>query len=247
MNPESRPYHSIVWSFPATAVLGALLCACATTLPADGAGAPDVRAGDTWTYNVIEENFADSEAKRFEYSLTRTVERVADREIEVSDDRVGCPSCKQKRKFDLTWGLIQAPGSDGRAIVFSPHRPALIFPLTAGRSWIENYTWQTQGETVWSDLQANGKVVGSEETHVPAGTFRTLEVELLTAVTFGPRKRAIFVQPKDRGGTQELYWYAPPIKNFVKYMIKVYKDRNLVAQTTWELANYRINAGVSVP
>ena len=220
---------------------GALLYGCATPISGDAVGVPDVKVADAWTYNAVEEDFVDPKSRRVEYSFSRTVERVTEKEIEVSDKREVFAGPEHKRRFDRTWSLLQAPGPNGRSIIFSPRKINLVFPLTPGRSWSENYTERMPGESEWNDLQTKGKVLGSEEITVPAGTFSTFKVELLTPVSFGPRKPSMFVEPKNWGGLQEFYWYAPRIKNFVKYIGKVYISQKLAKQETLELTDYRVD------
>lgn len=221
--------------------VGVLLYGCATPISGDAVRVPDVKVGDAWTYNAVEENFVDPKSRRVEYSFSRIVERVTGKEIEVSDKREVFAGPELKRRYDRTWNLLQAPGPNGRSVIYSPRKLNLVFPLTTGRSWSENYTERMQGEREWNDHQTTGKVLGSEEITVPAGTFSTLEVELLTPGSFGPRKRTIFVEPKNWGGLQEIFWYAPRIKNFVKYISKVYVSQKLATQETLELIDYRVD------
>ena len=221
--------------------VGVLLYGCATPISGDAVRVPDVKVGDAWTYNAVEENFVDPKSRRVEYSFSRTVERVTEKEIDVSDKREVFAGPEFKRRFDRTWSLLQAPGPNGRSIMFSPRKTNLVFPLTSGRSWSENYIERMQGDREWNDHQTKGKVLGSEEITVPAGTFSTLKVELLTPGSFGPRKLHIFVEPKNWGGIQEFYWYAPPIKNFVKYIQKAYISEKLASQVTFELTDYRVD------
>ena len=48
-----------------------------------------------------------------------------EKEIDVSDKREVFAGPEFKRRFDRTWSLLQAPGPNGRSIMFSPRKTNL--------------------------------------------------------------------------------------------------------------------------
>ena len=84
-----------------------------------------------------------------------------------------------------------------------PHNGGLNFPLSVGKKWTHSFT-NTNGRTV-AQRTISAEVKAYEQVTVPAGTFWAYRIEVVN-------QRAGVPLP-----AYETYWYAPEVKNAVKY------------------------------
>ena len=102
-----------------------------------------------------------------------------------------------------------------------------VFPLEVGKTWqrdVEFSNTQTPDKQVNARLE--GRVVGWESVTVPAGTFRALKI-----VVSG-WYRASSLDGQWRGRIEDTLWYAPEVRNAVRYE---YKDTLEVAPHSHEV------------
>jgi hypothetical protein len=156
--------------------------------------APQLKTGDTWTYQVID-LLSGSVTRKYTLTLesaTRDTFRfnrgyVTDRSLNV---------LRETR--------------DGKPVKWTPKRPNYDFPMEIGR------TWATVAVRDAPDLEGEHaftfRVIRQERVIVPAGVFDTFRVE-------GTNK---YKSKKKDGSTGEgvgvhRYWYSPAVARFVAY------------------------------
>jgi hypothetical protein len=215
---------------------------CAQIDQRNAIGAPNLKVGEAWTYSVVEVDLRDPQPKRQEYSVNREVTKVTSSEVWVREQQAVFAGRPVLRKFDNQWNVIEEPLPDYSKIIrFDPHRPTFVFPLAPNQTWSRSFTVTKLESRELGDLgQSEGKVIGWEEISTAVGRFKALRIETLTPYYAGKRTRIIFADPKLFGGAQEQYWYAPELKNVIKYMRKDYVGRDQVRSMETELIDYNL-------
>jgi len=185
------------------ALATALSAAAADPHPAS-VPAPDIRVGDTWTYDSI-----DGYKEVREFSLES-------RATEVSADRITLEWKRTDGRATGAWivnrhlNWIERRSSAG-VNTADPYYPNLSFPLSVGKTWSQKVRFVAkyeQEKTIEADL--DGKVVGWEQVAVPAGTFEALKIEIS-----GPYKGSSG-NFNWKGYLREFVWYAPEAKRPVR-------------------------------
>ena len=186
-----------------------LLAACVSAPPtgpvADRVVAPDIRKGESWTYQLrdgyngmvlrtVREQVINHDGERFGISLT-------DAKLPAGDTVL---YTAEANPVYLRAGRAALP------VHYAPFKPDYVFPLEVGRHWQGNFVVQAQagGRSIRATLY--GQAVGWEHVSVPAGEFDALKI-----------RRQIYLDDEEfwRWGTQiyETDWYVPAIKRFVKH------------------------------
>ena len=150
---------------------------------------PELRPGDRWVY----------EWKSGKDSGTKTVEMIEIKEVNkvqfyvVKIDEVD----HYYYTRDLHWAAsVRDSKVESRMV---PPQPWFVWPLEVGRKWTHRGTFEgLEGKTQHNDGFA---VIAAETVEVPAGRFRALKV----------------VRETDRRDS-DLYWYAPEVRWYVKWI-----------------------------
>ena len=184
-----------------TLPLLALLCACASPLPATPpAGqsptvdAPQSRAGDTWHYAV-----RDGYTKLARGVLEYQIDTIAEDTITVTL-RHGAQTSAERYARDWSWR--ERPMTNLQNFRYEPAYPALPFPLVAGKTW-RAYVKATDPATGRTNrVRIDGEVLGWERVKVPAGHYDALKIRrLVYAGNFD------YFRSEER--IMETDWYAP--------------------------------------
>ena len=166
---------------------------------------PGVKVGDTWMYNTL--NGWNAE---LDYVSVNSVKEIAKDGILMESTPLGMDSVsKVRRTLDFNLVSIDAPGFTQRAL---PYYPNYEFPLEVGKTWqrdVDLNSTKTPDKRVKARLE--GKVVGWESVTVPAGTFRALKI-----VVSG-WYRASNLDGSWGGRIEDVLWYAPEVRNAVRY------------------------------
>jgi uncharacterized caspase-like protein len=113
-------------------------------------------------------------------------------------------SAKPKWEIHLTkdLGIVRIQRGDG---VFQfAHPIELKWPLEVGQTGSLNTTWQTPGTSGrWPPVAIAWKIASYEDVTVPAGTFKAFRI----LITF---------TRQDRSQLENVLWYAPEARQFVK-------------------------------
>lgn len=157
-----------------------------------------IRVGDRWSYDIKDDLTGD-----LRHAITVVVTEINDKEITTRVSVRGRDR-PQTRVFDLDWGRI-----DNGTWKLRPSGIGIKKPLQVGREWRSD----ANGINVQSGqvFRATGvaKVVGREQTKVPAGTFDTFRVDMTV--------RAISTKDQTILETWTfVLWYAPEVNRWVR-------------------------------
>lgn len=217
---------------------------------------PDVAIGESWTYAGY---YNDRK-----FSIKFEIEQLSDKEIRTIVTRNGNSELAKPQTFDRQWNTIEWVDDKNRLVKFSPYLPTFDFPLHIGKTWKKNYEWQrrasreinsgsTSSPKTLKELhdQTTGdnrtlgvsrmeaRVLGWEEVTVSADTYTAIKVEVLSPHYAGSENLRIFSKKENHGGVIEIYWYAPRVNRYVKYISRTYVSEKLVNSTDMELIEYK--------
>ena len=169
--------------------------ASAPAKPIGEIAAPELKVGDTWTYQKVD-LFSGSVISQSTSNL---------RTITADEWRFN------RSAFDKSWNLLRVV-RDGKVVTkWSPKLHLYEFPLRSGKAWNTKAVVDT--ERVTSEQEVDFKVMRQERVLVPAGVFDTLRVEG-TGKYKSVRKR----DGKSGEGTiTRRYWFSPEVGRVVAY------------------------------
>lgn len=191
-------------------VLALSLGACATAplpqVPPAGmpaaVPAPNIAAGDTWTYRV-HDGFTrlPREDQRF------VVDRVGAGRIEVAG---AVERGDATQVYDLEWNWLRRAATDLQTFEYSPAYPAFAFPLAIGKRWHAQVTATDPRDGRRFPVRVDGTVLGWERVKVPAGEFDALKIERVVYIDYWE------YSVRGQSIIREYEWYAPAVKWAVK-------------------------------
>lgn len=190
------------------ALASALTVACAPMpvgTPLDSgrsAAAPEIAAGDTWTYR-IRDGYTGLERGTERYR----VEQVTGGNVTVLREATGAATTEV---YDRNWNWLRRPATNLKAFDYSPAYRAFDFPLEPGKRWQARLTATDPLDGRRFPVRIEGKVVGWERVKVPAGEFDALKI--VRGVFFD------YFEFNLRGQShiEEFEWYAPAVKQSVR-------------------------------
>lgn len=166
---------------------------------------PGVKVGDAWMYNKL-----DGWTRRLDYVSVITVREIGAGGISMESTALdGRHTANIRRTSDFNLVRIETPGSTRTSL---PYYPNFAFPLQIGKTWqrdVEFANSSQPGKKVSAKL--DGRVVGWENVTVPAGNFLALKIEV---------KGWYRAQSSDgnwTGKIEDALWYAPEVRNAVRY------------------------------
>lgn len=198
---------------------------CAQTVPGRIDG-PTVRIGDTWMYNKL-----DGWNRTLENVSVNTVRKIGPDGISMESSALdGSHIANVQRTRDFNLVRIEAAAFTQTAL---PYYPNFAFPLQIGKTWrrdVELANTSTPGKKVHAQLE--GRVVGWESVTVPAGNFLALKIEVKG-----------WYRGVDTGGTwtgriEDALWYAPEVRNAVRYEYQDTVDTSRYNHEIHELVRY---------
>jgi hypothetical protein len=179
-------------------VLAPALCAAQNDAPVPR---PEVKAGDRWTYNIM-----DYWANRVTATREWVVSLANDKIIQTVVAESGKPETDES--FTPHWNGVATT-----LATFYPESGLLRFPLQVGGKHAVEFEMVFGPQRNWrSKHERTVEVVGWEEITVPAGKFRALKI-----VAGGSFQR---LDTTMAGSVTWTYWYAPEVKRWVKIMIE---------------------------
>lgn len=98
-------------------------------------GAPEVKVGDSWTYDTI-----DGWRRSKQYTSVWVVTQVDDKGIHTEAKRTDNGQVS-KSIHDRNWNRLEREQSQGRDIA-EPYFPAFSFPLEVGKTWEQEVTFK---------------------------------------------------------------------------------------------------------
>lgn len=166
---------------------------------------PTVKVGDVWIYNKVNGWNGVLE----DVSVVR-VKRIAAEGIFMEAAALdGGNPARIQRTPDFNLVRIEAPQVTKTTL---PYYPNFSFPLWVGKTWKGRVAFESTDQPdkeVHAELEA--RVVGFESVTVPAGTFFALKIEM------GGPYRAKNIEYNWTGRIEDVLWYAPQVRNAVRY------------------------------
>jgi hypothetical protein len=183
--------------------------------------APDVHVGDSWKFRTL-----DGFTNETQFESTQRIVEVNDREIAIELRNLN----KDKtvlRYFTREWNIVDS--DDGK---YDPYYPEFKFPLAAGATWTEKYTY-LPAAGVASSGYVKATVSAQEKVTVPAGTFNAYRIDRDQEVR-GNTETAVVTT------THMTTWYAPAVRRFVRRDWTVTRDGRVRSKTSMELVEYTL-------
>jgi len=232
----------------------ALWALAGSVAAADKLDAPQVQAGDSWTYRITEEKGSSGWSQvRMELAVTRATGS----SIYFTVKHSGSTQAPRELFRGSDWSATR--DVNGKETVVE--RP-LVFPLAAGRSWKVNFMESNPPGKNFSTeaVEDEYRVVGYESIEVPAGRFQALKIEAeghwtaqiaagqtITQAAHsdgGGASAATRVQnttPREVSGRlYKAFWYAPEVKRWVKSIEEDYSSSGVRnGRRTTELESFK--------
>jgi hypothetical protein len=183
--------------------------------------APDVHVGDNWKFRTL-----DGFTNEIQFEATQRVVEINDREIVIELHNLS----KDKTAlhyFTREWNVVDT--GDGK---YDPYYPEFKFPLAAGVTWSEKYTW-ISGTGVASSGYVAAKVSAQEKVTVPAGTFDAYRIDRDQEVRDN-NETAMVTK------THMTTWYSPAARRFVRREWTVTRDGRVRSKAAMELVEYTL-------
>ena len=221
---------------------------------ADKLDAPQVRAGDAWSYRITEEKGSSGWSQEH---LELAVTRVTGSSIYFTVRQSGSTQPPREIFRGSDWSVTRDVNGK-ETLVDQP----LSFPLITGKTWKVNWVEANPASKNHSreTIDDEYRVVGYESIEVPAGKFQALKVEAEGhwTATIAAGQTVTQAAHSDGGGasaatqvqnttphevTGRLYkafWYAPEVKRWVKSIEEDYSSggaRN--GRRTTELESFK--------
>jgi hypothetical protein len=208
-------------SIKISGIVATVVCLCGAAAAGAPSPAPDVHVGDNWKFRTL-----DGFTNETQFEATHRVVEINDREIVMEVHNLG----KDKtgiRYFTREWNAVDT--DDGK---YDPYYPEFKFPLAAGATWSEKYTWLSIAG-VASSGYVTAKVSGPEKVTVPAGSFDAYRIDRDQEVR-GNNESAVVTN------THMTTWYAPAVRRFVRREWTVTRDGRVRSKTAMELVEYTL-------
>ncbi len=180
-------------------------CAGANLAPvAAPAPAPDLRAGDAWTY-VVYDGFRGYEKGKRRYA----VKRIDGDVVTVEVTGFGGDGT---RTFTRGWNPLDGKTPAGDAVTYQPPLPLYAFPLANGGRWNQAVTATLASGQGRFPVYVQSRVLGAEKVTTPAGAFDTVVVE--RSLRIGDGETSVW-----RSDTRQVVteWYAPAVNRSVRF------------------------------
>ncbi|MFQ6672184.1 MAG: hypothetical protein ACE5KY_02695 [Candidatus Tectimicrobiota bacterium] len=183
---------------------------------------PVLQVGDEWTYAVTANGHYLGK-RRFTVAGTATFRgqpalRITSTLVEVRSEKVREFIEDSDLFFTPEGAWIGERRGPGRTDYVEPPLPMTRWPLAVGKRWSATVSFYFELFNLPQE-ENRFRVVANGPITVPAGTFETFHLER-----------------RSRGSTM-FYWYAPAVKNIVKYKgVDWHDDLNYVV----ELVSYRL-------
>jgi len=186
----------LIWLLLLAAALGLGACGGRKVLPPLSAivDAPLLRPGSSWTYRVTDSSLKDP------YTLALAFEK---EEVYKNAAVLAFTSGLETIYYDRDLNFV-AVVSGGKVLrEASPSYRAFDFPFYVGKEWRAVFTFQDYVRTLsWVPVEVFWKVKEYDAVKVPAGEFRAFH---------------LVSDPSTNWGLEEEFWYAPEIKQVVKW------------------------------
>lgn len=187
---------------------------------------PGVRVGDTWIYNKM--NGWNRELQETSINVVKRVERSGILMESSGLDGSGVAKILRSAAFNLV--RIDGPGFTQLA---EPFYPNYSFPLYVGKTWSGKVALSnTKRPLTRVNAELEGRAVGWEMVTVPAGTFLALKLSMKGSYL------ASGTEGSWSGSIEDTLWYAPEVRNAVRYEYIDFLDRSRQTHEVHELVRF---------
>jgi hypothetical protein len=204
-------------------LFSAVVFSCAAVAQAQDVPRPEVKPGDSWTFQRVE---YESNAVSAVFVTRATFAN--DRVIQIVSTRQGGEK-EIDSIFTAEWNQVSSANSG----IFEPHQDIFRFPLRPGNAHDARYEVRFPQQGAYRVRhERKVRVLGWEDVEVPAGRFRALRVE-----STGSFQR---LDVSLSGTTKEVMWYVPAVKRYVKWTFENSTFRGRVQWWGFELVDYKV-------
>lgn len=197
--------------------------------PTNGGAAPvpDIRVGESWTYQTL-----DSASGRKLAQFTYEVLGVNSQEIEIRSASSTDFINGRPFRFTREWNPVTFPQPNGAYREYSKPLLTFSFPLSVGKTW-QSEAMATNSVTKNQVLmKISGRVEGTEEILTPAGRFLTYKVVV-------DQSSEPIAQKASPARVREVNWYSPAIgRNVRQERSTTLLESNKTERLTTELLNH---------
>ncbi|MBI4011015.1 MAG: hypothetical protein HY359_01785 [Candidatus Rokubacteria bacterium] len=186
----------MIWLFLLFAALGLGACGGRKVIPPLSAivDAPLLRPGSSWTYRVTDSTVKDP------YTLPLTFEK---EDVYKNSAVLAFTTGGETIYYDRDLNFVAVVGGGKVLREASPSYRAFDFPFYVGKEWRAVFTFQDYVRTLsWVPVEVFWKVKEYDLVKVPAGEFRAFH---------------LVSDPSTNWGLEEELWYAPEVKQVVKW------------------------------
>jgi hypothetical protein len=156
--------------------------------------APLLRPGSSWTYRVTDSTVKDP------YTLPLTFEK---EDVYKNSAVLAFTTGGETIYYDRDLNFVAVVGGGKVLREASPSYRAFDFPFYVGKEWRAVFTFQDYVRTLsWVPVEVFWKVKEYDLVKVPAGEFRAFH---------------LVSDPSTNWGLEEELWYAPEVKQVVKW------------------------------
>jgi hypothetical protein len=192
------------------------------TARAEDANKPDLQVGDRWSWQ-----HTNALANEQDYTQINDVISVSPTEIRMRLRKKGTPNAVIQT---FTPELNPIDTGDAR---WSPSLGRFAFPLLPGKKWNSTFDKMLLASGKHGKFYGKGEVKGLEKVTVPAGDFQAYKI-VVTFDAAGTDENSM------TGLTQETYWYAPEVRNYVKLDTTFSHDKLVRNQDLYELLEFSL-------
>jgi len=186
--------------------------------------APIVRAGDTYTYETL-----DQIDPKMNNVTTREIASTSGSGFQMNFVNAKSKYTRQL-SYDSNLNLTASRSGNNEGLDYSPALRYFSFPLKTGDTWNANST-ERNIKTGKMRIHSIRAVVGEfEQVTVPAGTFKAIKISIDSEVN----------DESQITTGRDISWYAPDIRRTVKSELESRDSAGKVGRRTVQLVTYRL-------
>lgn len=189
---------------------------------AQSAEKPDVKVGDRWSWQHTNALVNERDFTRIEDVIEVSAKEIRTR---VRTKGIGTNGIAT---YTPEWSPLDVISAQ-----YDPSLKTLSFPLQVGKKWNATADKMLFANGKHGKFVLKGEVVALEKITVPAGTFDVYKVVLTLDATTTDENANI-------GNTIETHWYAPAVKNDVKYENIFSRDGRVRSKDVLELLEFTL-------